>query len=75
VDLDSDGHLDILSGSYSRKGEDMAGLFQVLWGEKDGFRQAKALDGADGEPLLMPGGEGDDVDVQRICTRPFAVRR
>jgi hypothetical protein len=74
VDLDSDGNLDILSGSYSRSGETMAGLFQVLWGEKGGtFRPAKALTGSDGGDLLLPPGGSDDVDIDRICTRPFAA--
>ena len=36
MDLDGDGHLDILSGSYSRMDTDMAGLFQVLYGNPDG---------------------------------------
>ncbi len=70
MDLDTDGNIDILSGSYSRQGEDMAGLFQVLWGQKDGtFGTAKVLADGDGDPLLLPGEE----DVDRICTRPFAV--
>ncbi len=74
MDLDSDGNLDILSGSYSRQDQDMAGLFQVLWGEKGGtFRTAKALDGSDGHVLLLPAGDSEDVDVDRICTRPFAA--
>jgi len=74
VDLDGDGNLDLLSGSYSRQSEDMAGLFQVLWGEKGGlFRAAKPLSGSDGKELLLPAGGSDDVDVDRICTRPFAV--
>jgi hypothetical protein len=70
VDLDGDGHLDILSGSYSRHGKDMAGLFQVLYGKGDGtFRKAEALKGTDGEPLIIPAKER----TERICTRPFAV--
>ncbi len=74
MDLDSDGNLDILSGSYSRMDEEMAGLFQVLWGEKGGgFRPAKPLQGSDGKDLLLPAGESDEVDVDRICTRPFAA--
>jgi hypothetical protein len=74
VDLDSDGNLDILSGSYSRQGQDMAGLFQVLWGEKGGtFAQAKVLAGSDGQELVLPAGGSKDVDVDRICTRPFAA--
>ena len=32
MDLDGDGHIDILSGSYSRMERSMAGLFQVLYG-------------------------------------------
>jgi hypothetical protein len=73
VDLNGDGNLDILSGSYSRQGRPMAGLFQVLWGEKDGgFRPAETLRGSDGEPLVIPAGEGDDV-TDKICTRPFAA--
>ncbi|MSR63690.1 MAG: VCBS repeat-containing protein [Planctomycetes bacterium] len=74
MDLDADGNLDLLSGSYSRHGQDMAGLFQVLWGEKGGqFRAAKALSGSDGKELLLPAGDSDEVDVERICTRPFAA--
>jgi hypothetical protein len=72
VDLNADGHLDILSGSYSRMDKFMAGLFQVLWGNPDGTFQAPAqLDGSDGEPLIIPATEEDMVD--RICTRPTAV--
>lgn len=72
MDLNGDGNLDILSGSYSRMSQSMAGLFQVLWGKKDGtFSQPKVLKGTDGQPLIIPAGDGDDVE--RICTRPFAV--
>jgi len=74
VDLDSDGRTDILSGSYSRQDGDMAGLFQVLWGTAEGgFRKAEALAGSDGAVLLLPAGDSEDVDVDRICTRPFAA--
>jgi len=70
VDVNGDGNIDILSGSYSRQDQDMAGLFQVLSGSKDGtFRKAAVLDGSDGQPLILPRGE-DAID--RICTRPFA---
>jgi hypothetical protein len=73
VDLNGDGHLDILSGSYSRMDKDMAGLFQVLYGKGDGtFRKAEPLKGTDGEPLIVPTKNKDDI-VDKICTRPFAV--
>lgn len=72
MDIDGDGQRDILSGSYSRMEDAMAGLFQVLYGKPDGtFRKAEVLNGADGEPLIIP------VEKQQwtenICTRPFAV--
>jgi hypothetical protein len=77
VDLDADGNRDILSGSYSRMGQDMAGLFQVLWGQRDGtFKKAAELNGTDGKPLIIPvqgkPGEGEDW-IKNICTRPFAI--
>jgi hypothetical protein len=50
---------------------DMAGLFQVLYGNPDGtFRKAEVLKGTDGEPLIIP---VKDPITERICTRPFAV--
>lgn len=52
----------------------MAGLFQVLYGNRDRtFRKAKALNGTDGEPLIIPFKNEEDEDLERICTRPFAV--
>jgi len=73
VDIDGDGHLDILSGSYSRMEQDMAGLFQVLYGKGDGtFRKAEVLKGTDGKPLIIPA-QGDAQLTEKICTRPFAV--
>jgi hypothetical protein len=72
VDIDGDGNRDILSGSYSRDGEDMAGLFQVLYGKPDGtFHKAAALKGTDGEPLIIP--LNGRPFTENICTRPFAV--
>lgn len=73
MDIDGDGDLDILSGSYSRMDKDMAGLFQVLYGNKDGtFRKAEVLKGTDGEPLIIPTKNKDQL-TEKICTRPFAV--
>jgi hypothetical protein len=72
VDLDGDGRIDVLSGSYSRRQKDMAGLFQVLWGQKDGsFRPAEVLNGTDGQPLIIPASK--ELDADKICTRPFAA--
>jgi len=73
VDLDGDGYKDLLSGSYSRMDKDMAGTFQVLYGKKDGtFRKAEELKGTDGEPLIIPTKDKDNI-TEKICTRPFAV--
>ncbi len=73
MDIDGDGHLDILSGSYSRMDGDMAGLFQVLYGKGDGtFRKAEVLKGTDGKPLIIPA-KGNAQLTEKICTRPFAV--
>ena len=73
MDIDGDGHLDILSGSYSRMDKDMAGLFQVLYGKGDGtFRKAEVLKGTDGKPLIIPA-DNDKQWTDKICTRPFAV--
>lgn len=73
VDLNGDGKLDILSGSYSRMEKSMAGLFQVLWGEEGhAFAEAKALEGTDGEPLVIPANDEDEA-TKKICTRPTAV--
>jgi hypothetical protein len=73
VDVNGDGNIDLLSGSYSRQDEDMAGLFQVLYGSKDrSFQKPAALDGSDGKPLILPAGTGQGDIIDKICTRPFA---
>ncbi len=73
MDINGDGRRDILSGSYStRTHEEVAGLFQVLYGEPDGtFRKAEILKGTDGEPLIIPADK--ETIIEAICTRPFAV--
>jgi hypothetical protein len=72
VDLDQDGQRDILSGSYSRMEQDMAGLFQVLRGTPGGdFAAAEVLKGTDSEPLIIP--LNGQPMTENICTRPFAV--
>lgn len=74
MDLDGDGHIDILSGSYSHREQPMAGLFQVLWGRADGtWRKPEPLLGDDGKPLIVTARRSDDADLDRICTRAFAV--
>jgi len=72
VDLNGDGKVDLLYGSYSRQDPDMAGLFQVLWGKgKSTFAAAQVLNGNDGKPLIITADKEDMTD--KICTRPFAV--
>lgn len=72
MDLDNDGDDDLLSGSYSRMSQPMAGLFQVLWRQADGsFKKAEVLHGTDGEPLIIPADE--KTVTENICTRPTAV--
>jgi hypothetical protein len=86
VDINGDGHIDVLSGSYSRSetGKPMAGLIQVLYGTEGGvFKKCAVLNGTDGEPLLIPakaskdknspGGYEDGELTKVICTRPYAV--
>ena len=72
MDLNGDGHVDILSGSYSRPSADMAGLFHVFWGSDDGFAQAEPLLGSDGEPLIIGADREQVGQLLRICTRPSA---
>jgi hypothetical protein len=53
--------------------QDMAGLFQVLYGNPDKtFRKAEVLKGTDGQPLIIPI-KGREEQTENICTRPFAV--
>lgn len=54
---------------------DMAGIFQVLHGAKDGgFAKPTPVLGTDDEPLIIATDDSDgDADIGRICTRPSAV--
>lgn len=72
MELNGDGHLDLLSGCYSRHDADMAGLFQVCWGSADGLRPPEALRGDDGKELIITTSGAGDTMVQKICTRPVA---
>jgi hypothetical protein len=52
---------------------DMAGLFQVLYGNADKtFRAAEVLNGSDSQPLIIPIPD-KQAQVENICTRPFAI--
>ena len=66
--------MDILSGTYSVRGlEQMAGLFQVLWGKADGtYSKAETLNGSDGKPLYHKEPDKSKI-TNSICTRPYSV--
>lgn len=70
MDLNGDGILDLLSGSYSRHGAEMAGLFKVFWGSDEGFERPETLLGTDGEPLIVNRNRGNTSI--RTGTRPYA---
>lgn len=74
MDLNGDSINDILSGSYSRTDEQpMAGLFQILLGNKDGtFKKPEVVKGTDDKPLIIPS-KGENDIIESICTRPTAV--
>ena len=68
MDLNEDGYDDVLSGSYSRMEQDMAGLFQVLWGQSDGtFKRAEVLTDPSDEPLIISV-ENDDF-TEKIAAK------
>ena len=78
MDLNEDGYMDILSGSYSSDVSGGAGLFQVLWGKADGtFQKAETLHGSDGTPLVNIRDLPYDVDLDLFFavagTRPTAA--
>lgn len=75
MDLNQDGHLDILSGSYSSTHDGIAaGYFYLLEGQADGtFSKPRILKGNDGENLIINREDSERAEGERICTRPFAV--
>lgn len=75
MDVNQDGRKDVLSGSYSRKSQPMAGLFHFAPGLGEGrYGPIEALRGADGKPLELAVPEGEaDRDTERICTRQCVV--
>lgn len=74
MDINADGHLDVLSGSYAGDGQPMQGIFQVLWGQKgNSLAASQPLKGDDGKPLAVTPFRSNDGDLDRICTRPFAA--
>jgi len=65
VDLNGDGKLDLLSGSYAHKGNGKSGGYiSVCWG----FGPPTVLKGDDGKPLTIAAPVPGDY-----ATRPFAV--
>lgn len=71
MDVNGDGKIDILSGSYS-EGRPMKGLFQVFYGSDNGFQPPTPLQGTDGKPLVIAL-TGPKQMTDNICTRPTAV--
>ena len=72
MDLNGDGSLDMLSGSYAESSQHRVGYFQVLWGlEGGGFRAPEVLFGSDGQPLVM--GDSKASTATRVASRVFAA--
>ncbi|QDU67081.1 FG-GAP repeat domain-containing protein [Engelhardtia mirabilis] len=73
MDVNGDGLVDLLSGSFrQREGDHRFGLFWVMAGvEGGGFRAPEVLEGSDGQPLVI--GSPDATSSERSCTRPTAV--
>jgi len=73
VDLNGDGKLDLLSGSYSVFKSPMMGLFYVMAPNgQGGFEKPESLKGSDQKVLNIP--VANKSERQRsICTRPTAV--
>jgi hypothetical protein len=70
VEFNGDGKADILSGCYSDH-QPMAGLIWLLAGTGDGgVAKAVAVNGSDGNPLIIPASESEIV--KSICTQPAA---
>ncbi len=74
MDLDGDGEIDLLSGSYSKNDGDMAGVLYALRADEDGFQAAEPLRTA-GDDLLLIHTEKKGVNgfAERIRTKPWAA--
>lgn len=74
MDLDGDGRLDLLSGSYSKNDGDMAGVLFALAGKEDGFGAAEPLRTKAGKLLLVhTERHGVNRFADRTCTKPWAA--
>ncbi|QDV08869.1 FG-GAP repeat protein [Planctomycetes bacterium Poly30] len=74
MDLNGDGILDLLSGSYSKNDGDMAGVLYWLAGKEESFEPAEPLRTEDGDLLLIhTERKGVDRFADRICTKPWAA--
>jgi hypothetical protein len=74
VDLNGDGKIDLLSGSYSKNDGDMAGVLYALTGDDDGFQAAEPLR-TQGDELLLIHTDKQGVNgfAERIRTKPWAA--
>lgn len=77
MDLNADGNIDILSGSFSATKDrgPQAGLFKVFWGTTGGgYMESQTLSGADGKALIITVEEGSDIAAEeQTCTRAYSA--
>ena len=74
MDLNQDGFIDVLSGSFSglKSGGPQVGLFYLLAGKDGGgFAKAEPLRGSDEELLIIQ--SPSEVAEEQMCTRAFAA--
>lgn len=73
MDLNADGRLDILSGCYSARAQDMVAPVWVLYRNEGGdFAEAKALTNEEGAHIVLRDTERSTM-TDRICTEPHAT--